>query len=388
MRQGAQLVILLILTTLSLSPRLARANEGRFEALGDNPMVADDMDIADFPGLLTTYGNQVFLTVAENLNTGDAGVIFGRSYAFGLWVHRTPSFDDLAATDVLFDSFVLPQNHHLVDLFFGMDNGFGLRLSLSAGLESDEVEDTDLEHMVSDGGSSFGLDLQLGYSHDRDNWHGDFSAGVAFNWFELVEHGRTAYTTGWHPSVFLRHRSEINPRTPVSWVIDFMLTRRGYSAVASGDPEAAGAFGRWMLSLVGGPKLTLPQGLTFWIGAAFQFERIGGEVDEQEQPYLTGLGPGLVASGELVIRDLFYIRLGVRYDFYWTDVDVPATDEALASGEQDLGQSFRWSTGIGFETRGFRIDGTISDQLYFSGPQFIGGGTPGLMSTVSASYAW
>jgi len=386
MRYGYPLAALLI--GASLLPLPADANDGRYEGLGDNPMVRDDVDIADFPGLLTTYGNQVFLSVAENLNTGDAGVIFGREYAFGLWVHRTPRFDDLAATDELFDSFTLPRNHHLVDLFFGMNNGFGLRLSLSAGLESDEVEDTDLEHMVSTGGSTFGIDLQLGYSVDRDSWHGDFSAGIALNWFELVEHGRTAYETGWHPSVFVRHRSEINPRTPVSWIIDFMLARRGYSAVAVGEPVAEGFFGRWMLSLVGGPKLTLPQGLSFWIGAAFQFERIGGEVDEQMQPYLTGLGPGLIASGELVIRDVFYIRLGVRYDFYWTDVDVPETDDTLAAGEQDLGQAFRWSTGIGFETRGFRIDGTISDQLYFSGPQFIGGGAPGLMGTISASYAW
>ncbi len=368
--------------------RPAEANEGRFEALGNNPMVRDDTDVVDFPGLLTTYGNQVFLTVSENATTGDAGAIFGRRYAFGLWIYRTPRFDDHAATSELFQSFTLPQTHHFLDLFFGMDNGFGLRLSLSAGLDSDETEHSGADDLVSTGGSTFGADLELGYSLDRDRWHGDFAVGVTLNWFEVLENGRTLYETGWHPSVFVRQRTVISPRRPLSWVIDVNLVRRGYSAVALGDPETDGFFGRWILSLVGGPHLSLPQGLSLWLGAAFQFERIGGEVDEQMQPYLTGLGPGIVASAELTIREIFFVRAGLRYDLYWTDADVPETDESEPAGEQTLGQRFRWSTGLGVETHGFRIDGTLSHRLYFGGPAFIGGGEPGLMGMVSASYAW
>jgi hypothetical protein len=377
-----------IALTVSLLPRLAAANDGRSEALGDNPMIRDDVDVADLPGLLTTYGNEVFLSVAQNATTGDVGAIFGRRYALGLWVHRTPRFEDLAATDELFGSFTLPQTHHLVDLLFGMDNGFGLRLSVSAGLDSDEVEDTELERMVSTGGSTLGLDLQLGYSIDRDRYHGDFGLGCTVSWFEVIDHGQTLYETGWHPSAFLRHRSEINPRTPLSWVIDVMAARRGYSAVALGDPATDGWFGRWVLSLVGGPHLSLPQGLDLWIGATFQLERLGGEVDEQEQPSLTGLGPGILASAELAIREIFFVRASARYDVHWTEADIPATTDTLAGGEQQVGQRFQWATGVGVEVRGFRIDGTISQALLLSGPQFIGGGAPGLMGTVSASYAW
>src|SRR5512139_2605876 len=90
----------------------AAANEGRYEALADNPLIRDDVDIVDFPGLLTTYGNLVFLSIRENATTGDVGAVVGRRFAYGLWVHRSPRFDDLGTTDELFDSFDLPQTYH------------------------------------------------------------------------------------------------------------------------------------------------------------------------------------------------------------------------------------------------------------------------------------
>lgn len=389
--QGRNLLVYrlaIVVLAFCLLPDLASANEGRSEALANNPMVRDDLDISIYPGLLTTYSNLVFLSVAENASTGDVGAVIGRNIAFGLWIHRTPRFRDLDTADELFDSFILPETHQLVDLLFGMDNGFGLRLSFAAGLDTDDNESTESGDLVTTGSTSLGMDIQLGYSLDRRNYHGDIGAGVTLNYFEVLDDGRTAFKTGWVPSFELRHRSEIMPRRPVAGVVDFLLTRRAYTVTAEGDPIAEGSFGRWIMSIVGGPKLMLPGGFTLWVGAQLRYERLAGEVEGQEQPTLQALGPGLVASAELRLLDLLAIRAGAAYDFFWSNSRIPATLDDEAEADQGLGQRFHWSIGLGLEISGFRLDGTLSHDLIFGGPQSIGGLSPGLMGTVSASYSW
>lgn len=366
----------------------AAADEGRIEALAGNPLVRDDVDIIDFPGLLTTYGNLVFLSVRENATTGDVGAVVGREFAYGLWIHRTPRFDDLATIDELFDSFDLPETYHLADLYFGMDNGFGLRLSFSAGLRAEDDEGVDTDELVSTGGTTLGIDLQLGYSLDRRTYHGDSAVGLTMNYFSVVDQGVTTFQTGWTPSFFVRHRSLAMPRRLVSWIFDVQLTRRAYTATAEGDPAAEGAFGRWVTSLIGGPRLALPGGLTVWVGALLAYEHLAGEVDGIEQPTLHAFGPGAVASAELVAWDILSVRAGIRYDFYWAETSTPSTTLEAGEAEQELGQRFQWSLGLGVELSGFRLDGTLSHELIFGGPSAIGGGSPGLAGTVSAAYAW
>lgn len=387
MRPKATLALLCLAAALVAAPPSARANEGRAEALAGNPLVADDTDIASLPGLLTTYGDLVFLSIRDNASTGDVGAVVGRDLAFGLWVHRTPLWDDLADTDALFDSFVLPTTHPLVDLFFGMSNGFGLRLSLSAGLENDEEPDED-DAVVSTGGSTFAADLQAGYSVDLDEYHGDFAAGLTLSTFEVLNEGVTTYGSGLIPSFDLRHRSVVRPRTPVAWAFDVQLTRRAYSARSEGDPAVEGAMDRWVASAVAGPQLTLPGDLTLWLGAALRLERLGGLIDEQEQPAVLGLGPGVVASAELLLFDILTIRAGVLYDFFWARSDTPETELTARETHEELGQRFLWSVGLGLSHAGFSLDGTLSDQLLFGGPDAVGGRAPGFLGTVSASYAW
>jgi hypothetical protein len=387
-RLPSRLLSLSLAVALGAVASPAAADEGRSEALVGNPLVRDDVDIIDFPGLLTTYGNLVFLSVRENATTGDVGAVVGRRFAYGVWIHRTPRFDDLATTDELFDSFDLPETYHLADLYFGMDNGFGVRLSFSAGLRAEDDEAVDTGDLVSTGGTTMGVDLQLGYSLDRRSYHGDNAVGLTMSYFSVVDEGVTTYETGWAPSFFIRHRSVANPRRLLSWVFDLQVARRAYTATAEGATNAEGAFGRWVTSLVGGPRLTLPGGLTVWVGAQLAYENLAGEVDGTEQPTLHAFGPGAVASAELVAWDILSVRAGVRYDFFWAETSTPETTLESATGEQELGQRFQWSIGLGVELSGFRLDGTISHELIFGGPSAIGGGTPGLAGTVSAAYAW
>ena len=110
-----------------------------------------------------------------------------------------------------------------------------------------------------------------------------------------------------------------------------------------------------------------------------------------EQPTLTGIGaPGLVLSGELILWELLAIRAGVDYDIYWaidTQPD-PTDDEELSLKNRTMGQRFGWSSGVGVALGAFQLDGTVSRQLYFNGPEILGGNDPGFLGMISATYMW
>lgn len=136
-----------------------------------------------------------------------------------------------------------------------------------------------------------------------------------------------------------------------------------------------GSFGRWWMTVVSGPRSRLPGNLTAWMGARLVFEYLGGEVADQEQPTLMGIGfPGLVASAEVLVWDLLAVRAGVTYQTFWTETEAPADDDD--AGTHQMGQEFAWSTDLGLALGDFRIDGTVSHSLYFRGPCFLGGPEP------------
>ena len=138
---------IMIAALLVASP--TRASEARAEALG-SPLVEDDTDIVDFPGMLSAYSNMVFLNLRPPMPTedgevdaeemdGSLGVAFGRDVSLGLWLHRKSRWRDLEDTAELFEfSTPMPTTYELLDVFFGIAGGFGARLSFAAGLQSDE----------------------------------------------------------------------------------------------------------------------------------------------------------------------------------------------------------------------------------------------------------
>lgn len=388
-RWSGRFAVLLGLLALSAAAP-AGATVARLAGMAGNPIIEDDWDIIDYPGLITRYGDAAFLTVQPNPATGSAGVLVGRETAFGLWVHRTPRFDDIADTDTLFDSFSLSEVHHLFDLMLGTDAGFGLRLSMSAGLDVDDQYSVVEGALVSSGDTSVGLDLQAGYSfdlHGATPYHGDFAVGLTMSYFEVVALGQTQYGTGWIPSFLLRHRSVFDPSADVSWVLDLMLTRRAYTATAEGATAVDGDFGRWITYVAVGPRVRLPANVTLWLAGRVSLEQLGGEVDGQSQASLMGIGfPGVVASVEVLLWEMLAIRAGVDYQVNITQSESPADDPRTA--ERDLGHRFAWSTGLGLTLGRFQIDGTVTQQFYFNGPQILGGNDPGFLGLISAAYAW
>ncbi|MBN1772985.1 MAG: hypothetical protein JXB32_17075 [Deltaproteobacteria bacterium] len=386
---GRALGALLCLLALT-GTRPAGAGEARLDALAGSPIVEDDGDIFDYPGLVTRYGDAAFLTVQPSPASGNAGVLVGRETAFGFWVHRTPRFDDLTEADALFGGFDLSEVHPLFDLLFGTDAGFGLRLSLSAGLDVADVYSGVEDDLLSTGDTSVGIDLQAGYSFDLGGahpYHGDFGVGLTLSYFEVVELGQTTYLTGWIPSFLVRHRSVFDPAADVSWVLDVMLTRRAYTVEAEGATSVDGSFGRWMTYAAAGPRVRLPADVTLWLAGRVSLEQLGGEIDDDAQTSLLGVGfPGLVASIEVLLWELLTVRAGIDYDVYITQSESPGDDPRLA--EHGLGHRFAWSTGLGLSLGRFQIDGTVSQRFYFNGPQVLGGNDPGFLGLISAAYAW
>lgn len=387
----------------------AHATEARADALG-SPLVEDDTDIVDFPGMLCAYSDMVFLNIAPPMPAedgdlqvedmdGSLGMAFGRNVALGLWLHRRSRWLDLEDTSELFElSVPLPTTHELLDVYFGIAGGFGARLSFAAGLESTEQFNEDGE-VVSTGATTFGADIQLGYSFDVGSYHGDLGAGITFSWFEARESGMMLYHSQATPSFLVRHRSLIGQRRDLAAVIDLLLTRRAYT-VETGDEDKEdiqqGAFGRWYAEATVGPRIRLPGNVTVWLGTRFFIEDLSGEIERQDQPTLRSIGaPGITGALEVLLWDLLTVRAGANYDVYWliSIVDAPRgtdTDEigGIYAGRQDMGQRFRWSTGLGLTLGGFQIDATVAHNLYFEGPQFIGGGAPGFLGMLSAAYMW
>jgi hypothetical protein len=386
------------------------ASEARSLSLAGSPLVDDEIDIVDFPGMLTAYGDLVFLNVGPGVYdpadpstqptmTGGLGALFGRETAFGLWIHRTPRFDDLAETDRLFElEAPLPATWHLVDLFLGFGSGFGLRLGLAAGLDSDDEYD-DEGDPVSTGGTTFAADLQLGYSFDSGQYHGDFGASLQLSYFELMERGDTTCDGGLVPSFVIRHRSIIGARRDLAGVIDLMLTRRSYTATSRAEDdelEQSGAFGRWKLDLTAGPRLRFADIATFWLGLRFAFENLSGEIEDQEQPHLSGIVfPGLSAALEVTPFEILTVRAGVAYDVTFAVSERPLPDgvedadaEGLDAGTRTMDRRFSWTTGLGLLLADFRVDATVSQGFYTAGPYLLSGNQSGFLGVLSGSYAW
>ncbi len=394
-------ISLALVGIVALTAGQARASEARIISLSNNPMVMNLTDVVDYPGLLNIYSNTAFLNVYANVPDGNVGAFIGDNVTFGVWVHRSQRWQDLDETSRIFN-LDLPDTHDLFDFYLGTRGGFGIRLTMSAGLDTLEQEgpDPNDNDLSSDGASTFAFDIAPGFSFDRKAYHGDFGLGITFSHFQVAQSGEASQTTLWIPSFLLRHRSIIGPRDEViNGVIDVILTRRAYSAKTQGDNKVKSSVGRWVTTIVGGPQFKLPQNFTVWTGLQFQLEHVSGtyenETDETKVLPVTGIGaPGVVLSGELLLWDMLAIRAGVNYDVYWTiaqedsDQNVPGGDDDPEFVDREMGHRFSWSSGLGVLLGSFQLDATISQQLYFDGPNLVGGRAPGLFGIISAAYMW
>ncbi|MFO8071406.1 MAG: hypothetical protein R6V85_05980 [Polyangia bacterium] len=409
MRRCAAISCLLVLSSAALAPRGATATEARLESLAELALVDDEVDIADFPGMLCAYSDLLFLNAGpaqgwsssdEQISmTGSLGALFGREVALGAWLHRTPRYDDLAETEQLFElSADIPTNYTLADLFLGFSSGFGLRLGISAGLDSEEEYDDDGD-ALSSGGTTFAADLQLGYSFDAEGYHGDFGAGVTLSYFELFERGDTIYEGELIPSFLVRHRSIIGPRRELAGVFDVRLSRRAYTAATRASEkelEQSGEFGRWLLEVTAGPRLRLPRWVEIWIGLRFGFENLAGKIDKQEQPTLRSIAfPGAGAALEVTPLEMLVVRAGASYDVAFSVSEAPLPEEidsdegeGFYAGKQRTSRRFHWSTGLGLRLADFRVDATVAQRLFVPGPYMITGQPSGFLGMLSGAYAW
>ena len=385
---------------LSILPLTAFSSEARHSSLTLNPMVEDLVDIADFPGLTGAYRNSIYLNIAQSGTTipdGNAGFLIGDTVVAGAWINRTPRFNDFEKIEDLYN-FDLPTVHNIADLFLGTKIGFGLRLSLSTGLlTQDSQYSTEDDELYSQGQSAFGMEITPGFSFETPRYHGDFGLGISFSAFEVAVQGRSAFKNKWIPSTRFRHRSIIGPQQTTAWVIDLSIDHRAYGAEAQGENTADGMYNHVIGAAVVGPRIALPKDVTFWGGLRLMVEHLSGEVASFPTQKQTAIGvPGVLLSTEVEFLEYFAFRAGVNYDIYWAILSTP--DSADTDGDDDRDeliakrrtviQRFNWSTGLGVNLDGFQIDGTVSQDLYLTGPNVIGGGTPGFLGMLSATYMW
>jgi len=401
-----RLLVLTVCGGLAASPE-SFASTARLGALAEHPLVADELDVIDFPGLLGEHGNQARLeisTVADGSVDGSLVALFGHEVVLGAWIHRPDEWRDLdkyetlfATDEVLGEDGLLPPIQDIADLFLGFGNGFGVRVTTAAGLRSTEVYDRE-GALVSTGATAFAIGAQLGYSLRLDGYHADFGAGLSFSPFWVEREGARLYDGGTVPSWLVRHRSVLGPRRDLAAVVDLSLSRRAYTITAAGSteyPAEDGGFGRWLFDLTVGPRLALPFEATAWLGLGLAVEHLAGRIAGTTQPTLIGLSlPCAAGALEAPLHDLIVLRVGARYELAYATALLPRSDEpalglaGAPAGEQELGQAFTWSTGLGLTLAAFRVDATVEQSLLLDGPDFIGGREPGLFGRLSAGAMW
>jgi len=376
---------------IAFSSSMAAASESRMNSLSNNPMVQDMTDVADFPGLLPMYTNSGFVTVKPTVPDGNTGVFVGDKIIIGAWILREPRFNDIETTEAVFDfdnslNITLPQTYNIADVFLGLRNGFGIRASVGAGLES--VDDLD-GATESSGSSAFLVEVVPGFTMQRGRYQGDFGFGVSLSHYRISIGGDSVYTGGNVPSVLLRHRSTLGNFTePLNWVMDLLVTRRAYTQRHTPTDDSAWV-SDWLSSIVLGPRFNLPANFTVNTGLKGQFDTRGGKLEGDKTPRRFGIAaPGIVLSAELYIREVFAIRAGVDYSVYWGTTRIYDTDNEAVGRVRVMGQYFNWSAGIGFKLGSFEIDGTLSQQLILDGPDMVGGTAPGFLGMLSAGYSW
>jgi hypothetical protein len=385
--------ILLFFCCFFLSSK-SEASESRALSLVNNPLISDDVDIVDFPGLVGLYSNSAFLNLYSESPFGNIGALTAAgngNIILGAWINRSSRWDDFVRTNNAYNDLTLPTTYNLADLYFGTKQGFGVRATISAGLDTTDSEDTFSagSNLQSTGVSTFGVDFMVGYSMRTDLFRSDLGIGMTFSHFKVAEAGEDVATPIGIPSFLARYRVALGKESlPVNLVMDAHLTRRSYDVKFYGIDTIKSWIGHWNAALTVGPRIRFSPNFSVTTGIKATMDKQGGKNDDIDLNNVLVIGaPGAILSAELLLLDVLSVRAGVDYDIFW-EIESAKDEGNIVARERTMGQGFNWATGLGLALGDFQIDATLSSQLLFDGPDWIGGRAPGMLGMISANYYW
>jgi hypothetical protein len=99
--------------------------------------------------------------------------------------------------------------------------------------------------------------------------------------------------------------------------------------------------------------------------------------------------PGFKLALEHYLWEWLAFRTGLASRFYFGSQNFNYTGNLQNTPNQEVGSTYYeylWSAGVGVRLGNFELNGTFQTPFVTSGPEFIGGASPGLFSLLNASY--
>jgi len=392
--------VLVVSAVLAASP--AWATSARKTAVLNNFMVEDDTDIFLWPGVMPLYANGIFLDVETTALDGNGGFLARKGVVFGAFFHRPEPFlsgagipSDFQEIDTLYAGIDLDDPFKLFDILLAIPinewHAIGFGVSFAHSLDINE-EDGDVQF----GERELATALTVGYTSGlKGRVQNDLGLELRFNYFKQIDidpvsgNPEQIYEARIIPSLSLVDRLTIRKEGFFAWGIDFMFSRRDYSAEVG---TADGAASRYIVGLQTGPRLTFIDRILVAASLRFMYDTYGGEMDLLGAPS-EPMGwqhnftvPGFNLATELTIFKWLFFRAAFDYRYVLGLYNLENHPVDPDEKNTTASQRFLWSVGMGIRVKGLGIDAVFSAPLFTDGPDFVGGRSPGMFSMLTLSY--
>lgn len=377
----------------ALLPASGVAAGARRPGLAGNLLIEDQDDVFAFPHELIEYRNLIALSYGASASTGNGLLTLGNdSLAFGVALHRGdvlgPHAQDelsaLAGPDGAFPEPLTLGPATMLDLLMAIgdrESQLGVRASVGAAEDAlttagskDSQTNTFVMAELSAGRGIRGQGIRM---------DGSLAVTLDFGDQQLADQDLDDGTSV-ALSLLQRGYFPIDGALDLGMLSDLSATSTTVNGVAPGEPsrELLG------LSVGGGVGPALRLGGASVAGYAvihFRVERDDPNTDASADDSAAHsiAVPGVHIAVEVPIASWFVLRSGAQYAF-----EIDGTNEPDDNANSRRTGSFSWNLGFGLSTHDLRFDASLQHGFVTSGPDFLGGSSPGFLAIASLSYSF
>jgi hypothetical protein len=344
-------------------------------------MFLDDTDLFLFPALTAHYGNSASLHVGAGGT--QAGFILGNDLKVGAFHNPTIVYNDLAQIASETNQTIL-QPGRLPSVYLGKKSGdsmFGFGINPAFSLRRTATPPNGAGISTVTQTLAFDVELLGGFSTRGESMQSDTALAVGFHRYQQNVVPTRIAEVPFVPSAALRHRTIWKSSETFGWGLFGEVARRDESFTQREPFTSEASLARYVLQVGTGAVYRPVPIVTVAPTLELDAVELTGSVDRARLGFARLTIPRFRVAAELMPNSWFVVRAGVLKSFI-LNFARPAS-----GGQVDTDTStFSWSTGLGVRLGGFELDATLSSAILTNGPQFIGGGAPGLFGGLSARY--
>ncbi len=404
MKRATMLAAGAIALAVLLASSGAWATSARKASVLGNFLVEDDTDIFLWPGVMPLYTNGIFLDVEVTQFDGNGGFLAEKGVVFGAFFHRPEPFlrgagipSDFQEIEALYAGVDMNDPFKLFDLMLAFPIGdwhaFGLGVSFAHSLDVNEIDGD-----IQTGERTMAASLTLGFSSGiGGRIQNDLGLEVRFNYFKEIGpdpvsgNPEQLYKGKPIPCFTVVDRLTIRKEGFFAWGLDFMISRRDYSAEVG---TADGSASRYVVGFQTGPRLTFIDRILVAASLQVLYDAYGGEMqpavglDEPMGWQHNFAVPGFNLATEITVFKWMHLRASFDYTYMLSLYELSDHPVSPDESNRTASQQFLWSVGLGIRHKGIGLDAVFSAPLFHDGPDFVGGRSPGMFSMVSLSYVF